>query len=281
MKFIFFLIAYIIVFLFALIVVLLVAPLSYRAEASTGENASATVVLKWLFGFLRLRYKYVEKRSAAELSVIGIRVREKKTAAREVDVKKENGEAADAFGRGEKETPEAVDGGGEIKGSPKKSDAEKSVTKKSGTKKNITKKSPLKRLMKIQRNIPKKNQKKKKGRGLLAEFRELPHKKELLNNTALLIKRLIKKLKPKHLYLGGEVGFESPDLTGRMFVLLALLQGIARSDIRLTGNFEKKTFDIDIKAKGVLTPAGLIAPVVRYALSRPVRGVILKYLRAA
>ena len=113
----------------------------------------------------------------------------------------------------------------------------------------------------------------------LAELIHYPAKKELLEKTLLLSKRLFKIIKPKYFNLSGEIGFESPHHTGYLLAALGIARGLKGINIDVTPNMEDSVFDFDLNARGYVTLLGLCIPFAAYALSRPVRRAIGKYIK--
>ena len=97
--------------------------------------------------------------------------------------------------------------------------------------------------------------------------------KSIISLGIMLLKKLWKKIKPKRLYIKGTVGFADPCTTGQF---LGLYEACAhtlgfRSSVDLTGDFNEKRLELDMKLAGGFAVASLAWPVIWFIFQKPVR----------
>jgi len=224
-------------------VLMLAAPFSYGAAVQTASgNLSILIKARWMFGAIGLTVRRDENADAVDFYIFGFKLKEKNRKAK-----------------------------------PKKEEPEKKETeikKTKAEKNNVTKKSTV-QTKKIKKSKKAKTEKKFS----IFEFLRDNDIKLLYGQTVLLIKRLLKKLKPKYFYAGGEIGFESPAVTGVFFGALGAVQGMKKINVKLTGNFNEEACELDVKLKGSFSLGGLLVPFARFALSKPVWKLIKEYIK--
>jgi len=86
-----------------------------------------------------------------------------------------------------------------------------------------------------------------------------------------LCQRIWNSLKLKG-YLGGEYGAQDPALTGYIAAFVAVVSGDC-DGVELNPRFEGAHLNLRGKVEGRLIPALVIGAGLRFALSRPVRGI--------
>jgi len=97
--------------------------------------------------------------------------------------------------------------------------------------------------------------------------------KSIISLVIILIKKLCRKIMPKHLLVRGVVGFSDPCATGQFigfYEAAACAIGI-RSAIDLQGDFSQKNLALDLQMKGKFAIVSLIGPVIWFVWQRPVR----------
>ena len=119
------------------------------------------------------------------------------------------------------------------------------------------------------------SQEKSKG-GMLNSLKSVltyPQIKTIIKMTLDALKKMFKVILPRHLDISGEVGFADPSSTGFFIGAYEALVGILslRQKIRLTGIFEtdKTTVRLNISAKGSLSVARLLIPLLKVIFKEP------------
>ena len=231
--------------------------------ARTKDDMNISAKAKWLFGIVVLRFEQGNNKNESDLYIFGRKYKNKKTPEAK---KSENAHKKESI---DIKLPVEKTIQNEVKQNNEKEI--KAVKKKKGFfkfRKNENKKE------KSKKDINKKEKRQK----FLLEVINYPYKRELIDQTVLLIKRSIAAVKPKYFYLNGEVGFDSPNLTGLLLAAVGIVRGFNGMNVDLTGNLEKETLDAELKLNGRTSLLVLIIPTVRYIASRPVRAIIKSYL---
>ena len=105
-------------------------------------------------------------------------------------------------------------------------------------------------------------------------FWDYPDKALIWKYTKQLVVRLIHVLRPKRFILRGVIGFDSPDITGKVIGGICIFQGLSGWDIRLRGNFEEEEITVRGMMAGKVTLWSLLWPIVRYALRKPIWKIV-------
>ena len=118
---------------------------------------------------------------------------------------------------------------------------------------------------------------KKKG-SLLAKIINHPDRNAVLGHSVLLIKRLLKALKPKQIRIAGDLGFPDPAITGyaRGFAC-ALAPFLPPKALDIQWDFNKPAVNAAVRIKGAFTVWSLVWPAGRYILSKPIWRIIKQY----
>ena len=96
---------------------------------------------------------------------------------------------------------------------------------------------------------------------------------EIQSLTINYIKKIISTLKPKVFKINGEIGFESPDITGYFTIGASVLEFI-NLDINLKENFEKQIVAGEVIIKGKFRVWSVLWPTIKYILKKPIRNLI-------
>ncbi|MCL2400803.1 MAG: hypothetical protein FWC91_13785, partial [Defluviitaleaceae bacterium] len=108
--------------------------------------------------------------------------------------------------------------------------------------------------------------------------------KSIITLGIMLLKKICKKIRPRHLSVRGMVGLKDPCTTGQFIgIYEAVVGAIGLSEsIHLKGDFDKESLKLDGKLSGRFSIVSLIGPVIWFSLQKPVReGIkILKSERA-
>lgn len=110
-------------------------------------------------------------------------------------------------------------------------------------------------------------------------FKNMPDKRGFIKLCSGFVKKLLKAVKPKRLELEGVIGAGDPAYTGLALAAAGMLGGIYGVGINVRGDFENAVAEGRISARGGFTPARLAAIAVGFALKKPVRKIIILYLK--
>jgi len=135
--------------------------------------------------------------------------------------------------------------------------------------------------------VPEKNAEPKpkqdKGIGRIKEianqiryYLNYPNRDIIISATWDLVKRLFKKLRPKKLRLTGEVGFESPHLTGYLF---AVLGALCLPISGLKPNFDERILSLNLCARGRLSLWSIVWQLIRYVIKRPIWSLVMDFYK--
>ena len=93
----------------------------------------------------------------------------------------------------------------------------------------------------------------------------------------LFIKKLFKRVKPRHFCLKGIVGFSDPCATGRFIGLYEAFAGVAglRAAVDLYGDFSQKNLQLQLDAAGRFSLAGILGVVAWFCFQKPIRSLIM------
>ncbi len=101
----------------------------------------------------------------------------------------------------------------------------------------------------------------------------------IAEKTVKLIMKLFKNIGFKVLEINGIIGFEDPSVTGKVLGVLAASDHIIPGDIIIDGDFENKRLEGSLILSGRTNIFRLLLPIVIYLLRKPVRPVVIDYLR--
>jgi hypothetical protein len=104
------------------------------------------------------------------------------------------------------------------------------------------------------------------------KFKSYPYKGMLISDTKLLMKRLIKPLKPKEFNLKCSFGFDDPSITGSVLGAAHAVCGIygLYDHVSITADFEKKYLSYESQVIGKIRLWSLTWPFVVYSFSKPI-----------
>jgi len=129
-----------------------------------------------------------------------------------------------------------------------------------------------------------------KGSGLRENwdrFKSYPYKEMLVSNTILLLKRLLKPLKPKAASLKCCFGLDDPSATGALLGAAHAICGICGlyNNVSITADFDKKCLNYECYVEGKIKVWSLTWPFVVYSFSKLIwfflRPLISSALQAA
>lgn len=272
----------VILILFALLLVvaciLLFCPLSYKAA---GRSTNVRFVVKWLFSAITFRLEYLDNKLRVDLLIFGRKRKLGKQSTAKNPKPKKMEKDPDSIVQNSEinkvneemqpipptlqhgENRENEDAQPESSSAQKRKEQEK--RKKSTHKKE---KNPVdndeNRFTRVFR--------------LAKSFIDYPDRKIMVKKTIILLKRLLQPVKPSKFKLTGEVGFGSPDITGKFLAAESVFASFTRLQINIKGNFNRKCVDLNYSANGSFCLFSLLWPVVLYVFSKPIWKIIWKYI---
>ena len=104
---------------------------------------------------------------------------------------------------------------------------------------------------------------------------EIEDKKGIAQALARLLKRLIRGILPRGLFLKGTFGTGDPVTTGYLLALAGILTAKFGEDIQVSGDFTKECAeDIEVRVQGRIILGGLLWALAAFLLAKPVRRCI-------
>lgn len=113
-------------------------------------------------------------------------------------------------------------------------------------------------------------------------FEELKAKydlKGIFDVTILLFKKIFKGLGLKLFQICGIIGLDNPCSTGQAIGLISVVQTFVPFDIDIQGDFENNILEGSLYIKGKVRLSSIVFPVVWYLLTKPVRTVVIDYVK--
>lgn len=113
-------------------------------------------------------------------------------------------------------------------------------------------------------------------------FEELKAKydlKGIFDVTILLFKKIFKGLGLKLFQICGIIGLDNPCSTGQAIGLISVVQTFVPFDIDVQGDFENNILEGSLYIKGKVRLSSIVFPVVWYLLTKPVRTVVIDYVK--
>lgn len=252
LKVIGFILLFILLILLLTACILLFCPVSYKLGA---KDVNVRFAVKWLFGVVKLKLEYIENNLSFNLLIFG---KNRKTGEEKKQAEKE---------QARKKTQKAND-------REKKINAAEERIEKSGKKEKNDKNTAN-----DANETPQNENRLKKIIDTFKSFYNYPDRKILVKKTLLLIKRLLRPIKPSKFYVNGVVGFNSPDITGKFLAVESLLVCFTGLPINIKGDFNRKHLNLNLSASGRFCFFSLVWPFAFYIFSKPVWKVVNKYLK--
>ena len=121
---------------------------------------------------------------------------------------------------------------------------------------------------------------KKKIPPIVKEIWSIEDKKGIFKALGKMLKKLMKGILPGDFFLKATIGTGDPTTTGYMLALAGILTAKFGNDIQVKGDFTKATAeDIEVRIKGKIVLGQLVAAVITFALTKPVRKAIIKMIK--
>jgi len=100
--------------------------------------------------------------------------------------------------------------------------------------------------------------------------------KFLLEKLLIIIKDILKKIKPDKILLTGELGFEEPHETGYVCAFETCVSKLLKLDSNIKYNFEKNIRDIELILNGKSNLLVILILVLKYVLDKELRNFVKK-----
>ena len=100
------------------------------------------------------------------------------------------------------------------------------------------------------------------------EFLQEEGTKALLETTLDALIRLLKKIRPRKLIINAEIGFDTPDTTGKLYGLFWAFKPALGEDVNITPNFEEKVLEGNFYFKGRITIFTILINGLRIVLNK-------------
>ena len=111
----------------------------------------------------------------------------------------------------------------------------------------------------------------------LNEYFPKEDRKEIFEALKQLLKRLMKGILPKDLYLAGTFGTGDPASTGCLLGVFGVMKAKFGDRIQIKGDFSKMTAeDITVRVQGKIVLGTLLFAAAAFVLKKPVRTLLLK-----
>ena len=123
-------------------------------------------------------------------------------------------------------------------------------------------------------------EKKKKIPPIVKELWSIEDKKGIFKALGKLLKKLMKGILPGNLFVKATIGTGDPTTTGYVLALAGILTAKFGNDIQIKGDFTKAAAeDVEVRVKGSIVLGRLVAAVITFALTKPVRKAIVKMIK--
>lgn len=103
--------------------------------------------------------------------------------------------------------------------------------------------------------------------------------KGIFDVTILLFKKIFKGLGLKLFQICGIIGLDNPCSTGQAIALISVVQTFVPFDVDVQGDFENNVLEGSLYIKGKVRISSIVFPVIWYLLTKPVRTVVIDYVK--
>ena len=103
--------------------------------------------------------------------------------------------------------------------------------------------------------------------------------KGIFDVTILLFKKIFKGLGLKLFQICGIIGLDNPCSTGQAIALISVVQTFVPFEVDVQGNFENNVLEGSLYIKGKVRISSIVFPVIWYLLTKPVRTVVIDYVK--
>lgn len=103
--------------------------------------------------------------------------------------------------------------------------------------------------------------------------------KGIFDVTILLFKKIFKGLGLKLFQICGIIGLDNPCSTGQAIALISVVQTFVPFEVDVQGDFENNVLEGSLYIKGKVRISSIVFPVIWYLLTKPVRTVVIDYVK--
>ncbi len=247
---------------------LLFVPIKYNISAEKSTRLYANLEIKWFIKAIYFRYKISNKCKKVIFKVFGKTIyKNKKDTEEKIKREEEIQEETKEDIKKETHTKETK----ESKIDNIKAEKERKVTKQVET---IIKDEKDKAEDIVTEEI--------KEDSVIQKLKNLwnyPDRKEIVDTSIKLIKRIFETLFPQKLDVNLEVGFDNPAITGYILALSSILTLYFGNTINVYGNFEKSTLNGKLDAEGKFRLYRIVWALLAFIITKPIRKIIWNYLK--
>ncbi len=238
--------------LLLLVIIVLTVPIKYKVYINKSEQTNVDATLKWLYSIINVDIIYNSNgETIRKIKIfgraIGPRKPKKVRKSKKINLRKKSD---DTYLNVVQAHKEQVKQKKNPEGPPKKKNKKQKQTKKE----------------------------KKDFKDTMRQVQSFTYKKELLTDTFVLIKRLLKDILPSRLYMEVEIGKEDPADTGQLIAKVSAFYPIYYSFASFVGNYEKECFYVKLDASGHIILGKLVYEIIRYIRKTSVKQFI-KFIR--
>lgn len=261
------------IILFILLTVLFV-PITYRITGVvTLEKREVIVRANWLFGLVRFRLKYVEQLQWS-LKVFWIDLKNLKNKKAKTDAPTQHMETP-AQSKEDDVQAEDSSTGDSAENTPKsENDTQDSVVNEQIPETAIPHKQSLKD--KLTTFI---NKLKNLYETIQYYLEVLRHQdtKDLFFHGMGVFGKILRSIRPRKLKVKGIIGFESPDVTGKVYGYICMLYPFYGNNVSITPDFENKILEGDLYCRGHVFMSAILWNALKILLNRKLYKVIHKF----
>ena len=292
------------VLILLIVLVVMLSPIRYQLAGEKKEEIGGTFGVSWLFGAVKADGSYTpQEQLKLKVKVLwftlmgGEEKPEKKKKPKKAKQKKEPKKEP------KKESVKQPDGQVAEKAEPKKEEPKEEKTEKPKVQHQRMEQKQPKTVRRVQLSeieekpptedteiilldededffIGEEKEEKKKIPPIVKEIWSIEDKKGIFKALGKMLKKLMKGILPGDFFLKATIGTGDPTTTGYMLALAGILTAKFGNDIQVKGDFTKATAeDIEVRVKGKIVLGRLVAAVITFALTKPVRKAIIKMIR--
>ena len=289
------------VLILLIVLVVMLSPIRYRLAGEKKEEIGGTFGVSWLFGAVKADGSYIpQEKLKLKVKVLwftlvgGEEKPEKKKKPKQKKQKKEPKKEP------RKESVKQPDIQAAEKAEPKKEEPKEEKPKVQHQRMEQKQPKTVRRvqLSEIEEKPPtedteiilldededffagEEKEEKKKISPIVKEIWSIEDKKGIFKALGKMLKKLMKGILPGDFFLKATIGTGDPTTTGYVLALAGILTAKFGNDIQVKGEFTKATAeDIEVRVKGKIVLGKLVAAVITFALTKPVRKAIIKMIR--
>jgi len=237
-----------------IIMLILFVPIKYKLYINKQDTIYASTYINWLYSIIGLEIIYESDQPMDRfIKLFGKRI---------FSIKDENQKKEEKLEKDKLRKKK-------VKNNQRKEIKEEKISKKIKTKK--------KKIKNKKQKIKSKKQK-SKLKDIFKQITSFNYKKELLEDTLLWIKKILKEIMPSKLYVDLEIGKDDPADTGELIGKLAILYPFYYSIATIKGNYDKKCFYAILDASGDIYLGKVLYDFIQYIRTQSVKQM-MKFIK--